>query len=243
MTSLISPVQGFNVYSSSFEAGMFNSIRSMTADMKHMQLISENVSKAGLSGFQANRVIRRPFVEHLGVASIEHVKDTRVGRLRQTGKGEDFALATQGYFQVLDPHTGQISLTRDGRSQIDAQGYMRSRQGQHFLDGSGNPIKLPEVPQDAGKQLKIDEDGTITYRSHQSGNYTPVGRLSIVSEAGNPPEKVEVIQMHVEDGNVMIQEEFMEMVPTRRYFEANSQVFKMQSESLQRMLQELGRAN
>ena len=51
MTSPISPVQGFNVYISSFEAGMFNSIRSMTADMKHMQLISENVSKSGLPGF------------------------------------------------------------------------------------------------------------------------------------------------------------------------------------------------
>jgi flagellar basal body rod protein FlgG len=64
----------------------------------------------------------------------------------------------------------------------------------------------------------------------------------VVSEAGTRPEKVEILHLHTEDGNVMIQEEFMEMVPTRRYFEANSQVFKIQSESLQRLLQELGRA-
>jgi flagellar basal body rod protein FlgG len=233
------PITAFNT---GFENGMLNSVRAMTADLKQMELLSENVSKSGLPGFQANRVVRRPFAELLGVESIEKVKDQRVGRLRQTGYGEDFALGTEGYFQLLNPQTGAITLTRDGRSQIDAKGYMRSQTGEHFLDATGNPIQLPEKPADAGKQLKIDEDGSITFRSLNSGTYTAVGRLGVVSEAGTRPEKVEILHLHTEDGNVMIQEEFMEMVPTRRYFEANSQVFKIQSESLQRLLQELGRA-
>jgi flagellar basal body rod protein FlgG len=240
----ISPMNIYPVsaYSSSFDAGMFGSIRAMTADMKHMEILTQNVSKSGLPGFQANRVVRRPFAEVLGVASVETMKDKRVGRLRQTGVGEDFALATEGYFQLLDPKTGRITLTRDGRSQISIEGYMTSQNGLHFLDASGNPIKLPEKPMDAGKQLKIDEDGSITFRSDVSGKYQAFGRLGVVTEAGQRPDKVDVVQMHTEDGNVMIQEEFMEMVPTRRFFEANSQIFKVQSESLQRMLQELGRA-
>ncbi|XVJ50615.1 MAG: hypothetical protein HEQ32_00370 [Vampirovibrio sp.] len=233
------PITAFNT---GFENGMFNSVRAMTADLKQMELLSENVSKSGLPGFQANRVVRRPFAELLGVESVEKVKDQRVGRLRQTGYGEDFALGTEGYFQLLNPQTGAVTLTRDGRSQIDAKGYMRSQTGEHFLDATGNPIQLPEKPADAGKQIKIDEDGSVTFRSLNSGTYTAVGRLGVVSEAGTRPEKVEILHLHTEDGNVMIQEEFMEMVPTRRYFEANSQVFKIQSESLQRLLQELGRA-
>jgi flagellar basal body rod protein FlgG len=231
-----------SAYSSSFDSGMFNSIRAMTADLKHMEVLSENVSKSGLPGFQATRVVRRPFAEILGVSSVETVKDKRLGRLRQTGAGEDFALASDGYFELLNPQTGRITLTRDGRSQIDRHGYIRSETGLHFLDASGNPLKLPEKPTDAGKQLKIDEDGSITFRSNVSGKYQAIGRLGVVTEAGQRPQTVEVVQMHTEDGNVMIQEEFMEMVPTRRFFEANSQIFKVQSESLQRMLQELGRA-
>jgi flagellar basal-body rod protein FlgF len=228
--------------SGNWVSGMNTSVRSMTADMRHIELISENISGLGVPGYQARRAVRRPFVEHLGAETIEHVVDTRLGRLRQTGRGEDVGLASEGYFQVFDAQTGITRLTRDGRSQFDAEGYMRTATGEHFLNAQGSPVKLPNAPQDAGKQLKIDVDGSITYRNHETGQLQGYGRLNIVTKAGNTPERVEVFQMHTEDGNVTLQEEFLEIIPPRRYFEANSQIFKIQSESLQRMLQELGRA-
>jgi flagellar basal body rod protein FlgG len=228
--------------SANWNTGMDNSVRAMTADMRHIELISENVTGLGTPGYQAKRVVRRPFVEYLGAESVEHVVDTRLGRLRQTGRGEDFGLASEGYFQVFDAQSGMTRLTRDGRSQFDTEGYMRTATGEHFLNSQGSPIKLPNAPQDAGKQLKIEVDGSISYRNHETGELEAHGRLNVVTKAGNKPERVEVFQMHTEDGNVTLQEEFLEIIPPRRYFEANSQIFKIQSESLQRMLQELGRA-
>jgi flagellar basal-body rod protein FlgF len=226
----------------SYEEGMTASVRSMTGDMQHLELLTENASKLGIPGYQANRVVRRPFVEHLGVESVEHVKDQRLGRLRQTGRGEDFALQTPGYFQILNPDRQTVTLTRDGRGQIDSNGFLVTATGEHFLDDAGSPVKFPNKPTDAGKQLKIDADGTLTFLDPKSGKITPHGRLSVVTESGQRPDRVLITPMHLEEGNVTLQEEFLAILPVRRYFEANSQVFKMQSEALQRMLQELGRA-
>jgi flagellar basal-body rod protein FlgF len=69
-----------------------------------------------------------------------------------------------------------------------------------------------------------------------------VGRLAVVTETGEPAGKVDVKQRMVEDSNVFLQREFTEMMPIRRNFEANRQLFIMQSDSLSRMIQELGRA-
>jgi flagellar basal-body rod protein FlgF len=229
--------------SGNWNTGIYTSIRSMTADMRHLELIAENVTGLGTPGYQAKRIVRRPFVEYLGAESVEQIRDTRMGRLRQTGRGEDFALASEGYFQVFDAKAGITRLTRDGRSQIDGEGYLRTTTGEHFLNAHGSPIRFPSVPEDAGKQVKIDLDGSITYRDHATGALKALGRLNVVTPAGNRPEQVEIYQMHTEDGNVTLQEEFMELIPPRRYFEANSQIFKLQGEALQRMLQELGRAS
>jgi flagellar basal-body rod protein FlgF len=224
-----------------FTGGMNANVLAMTADIKHLGIISENLSKLGMPGYQGKQVVRRPFIEHLGAETIESVADTRLGRLRQTGSGEDFALGSEGYFQTFNPNTGQVSLTRSGQSSIDQDGYMRTITGQHYLDAHGDPIKFPNRPVDPAKQVKIDEDGTITYLDQQGRKYDAIGKLGIVNEAGNRPEHPMVYHLHLEEGNITLQEQFLQIVPTKRYFEANSQVFKLQGEALQRMLQELGR--
>lgn len=231
-----------SVIPTGFSGGMQASVLAMTADIKHLQILSENLGKLGMAGYQGKHVVRRPFIEHLGAETIETVADTTLGRLRQTGSGEDFALGSEGYFQTFNPNTGQISLTRSGKSSIDKDGYMRTITGEHYLDAHGDPIKLPNRPVDPAKQLKIDEDGSITYLDQNGQKYDAIGKLGIVNEAGNRPEHPMVYHLHLEEGNVTLQEQFLEIVPTKRYFEANSQVFKLQSEALQRMLQELGRA-
>mgnify|MGYP006200332063 CR=1 FL=1 len=68
-----------------------------------------------------------------------------------------------------------------------------------------------------------------------------VGALGVVSQDGSTAAEVDVKQGYVEDSNVYLQKEYTSIMPVRRQFEANRQLFIMQSDQLSKMIQELGR--
>lgn len=222
--------------------GMFVAARSMAAYMEAMSVHADNIAHYAVPGYQAQKPIVRSFVEHLGPGAVERATSETIGRLRRTGQPTDLALESEGYFQLLDPATGMVQTTRDGRMTIDKDGYLLSMDGQrHFLDTGGNPLKLPKLPSDPANQLKVDRNGVVTFYNRYGGDMTPVGRLAVVSGKGGPLSEVAISQGTVEDSNVFLAEEFASILPKRREFEANRQVFILQSDSLSRMIQELGR--
>lgn len=223
--------------------GMFASTRSMAGNMRAMEIHSQNIANAGIPGYQAKEALRRKFVEHLGVQSIDEFTNTEVGRVRQTGIYTDMALTEAGYFQIQDAKTGAISLTRDGRTLVNKDGYLTlGTTGAYFLDSNGSKIKFESVPTNFEKQVKIDTDGTISYINQPAGQAKAVAKLSVVQLDGSKLEKPKVAQGYLEDSNVMLAKEFTSLVPIRREFEANRQFFLIQSDSLSRMIQELGKA-
>jgi flagellar basal-body rod protein FlgF len=223
--------------------GLFASTRSMAAELKVMETHSQNIANFGIPGYQAKEPIRRQFIEHLGVFSIDEHTNTEVGRLRQTGYRGDLALTQPGYFKVLDPATKQVQLTRDGRTQVDKEGYLRLVDGRFLLNSQGSPLQFKTIPTNFEKQVKIDANGLVSYLNQASGQQQAVGKLAIAPDPSHPlAEKPQVAQGVVEDSNVMLAKEFTAMVPVRREFEANRQFFLLQSDALSRMIQELGKA-
>ena len=144
---------------------------------------------------------------------------------------------------MQDAKTGAIKLTRDGRTIVNKEGYLTlATSGGYFLDANGTKIKFNTVPTNFEKQVKIDTDGTISYLNPLAGEAKAVGKLSVVQVDGSKLEKPKVAQGYLEDSNVMLAKEFTALVPIRREFEANRQFFLIQSDSLSRMIQELGKA-
>lgn len=223
--------------------GMFVAARSMAGYLQAVNIHSENIAFSGIPGYQSKKPVMRRFIEHLGPLAVESSTSEEIGRLRRTGAANDMALVSEGYFQTLDPTTGEVQNTRDGRMQVGADGTLRTIDGKKaFLDAGGQPITLPRQPTDLAKQLKISEDGSVIYYNKYGGDIVPVGRLSVVSAQGDPATEVKVSQGFLEDSNVMLAQEFAGLLPKRREFEANRQAFILQSDSLSRMIQELGRA-
>jgi len=228
---------------SSAADGMYATTRSMAGNMRAMEIHSQNISNFGIPGYQGKEALRRKFVEHLGVQSIDEYTNTEVGRIRQTGIHTDLALTEAGFFQVQDAKTGAVKLTRDGRTIVNKEGYLTlATSGGYFLDANGTKIKFNTVPTNFEKQVKIDTDGSISYINPLAGESKAVGKLSVVQVDGSKLEKPKVAQGYLEDSNVMLAKEFTALVPIRREFEANRQFFLIQSDSLSRMIQELGKA-
>lgn len=223
--------------------GLSQSTKSMMAEMKAMEVHSKNIAHFGIPGYQGQKTVRRRFVEHLGPETVESVTNINVGRLRNTGNPLDMALTAEGYFQVQSPKTGITNLSRDGRASIDKEGYLRTLEGQLFLDVNGQALRFGTIPRNADKEVKIDPDGSIYHIDLNRRAITQkIGQLGIVSANQQPLKKATVAQGYVEESNVMLAEEFTAMMPLRRQFEANRQFFLIQSDGLSRLIQELGRA-
>jgi len=172
---------------------------------------------------------------------VDKSTSTEIGRIRLSGNALDFALNSQGYFQKVNP-SGQVELTRDGRMMLDKQGYLLSLDGKKILSTAGQPIRFATIPQDLDKEVKVTSDGTITVYDAKKGDMVPMGKMAVVSQEGSQAAEVDVKQRYVEDSNVFLANEFVSIIPLRRQFEANRQLFILQSDGLSRMIQELGRA-
>jgi len=220
--------------------GMTISMKGMHTDVSILNMHTDNIANFGIPGYQRRKPVITTFAEYLGPDGVDPVVDTTIGRLRRSGRPLDVALSTKGYFQRLMPD-GHIELTRDGRFELDKNGALRSLDGKPILSSSGTPVQFTVMPTNLEKEVKISPNGEIQVFIQQTGKMTSMGKLGIANEQGTPTSDVNVAQYYVEDANVMLQDEYAAMMPLRREFESNRQLFIMQNDNLSRAIQELGR--
>lgn len=222
--------------------GLSISTRAMLTQLSILNVHTENIAHFGMPGYQRKEPIVTSFVEFLGPQAVDQVTSTEIGRLRKSGQPLDLALNTKGYFQKLNA-MGGIELTRDGRFSIDKDGYLRALDGKHIASSSGQPLQLSVIPQDLEKHMRVSPAGEVQVYDTRLGELVAVDRIGVVSETGSVADDIDIKQGYVEDSNVMLQQEFVGMVPLRRMMEANRQMFLLQSDGLSRMIQELGRTS
>ena len=219
--------------------GMLSSIRDMYLQTDIMNVINDNIQGFNKVGYQRKVPVVSSFAEFLGPNALSQNVDEEVGRIKITKNPLDIALATKGYFQVLTP--SGIQLTRDGRFTMDKDGNLLTLQNYKVLSKEGKPVKLSHIPEDL-EDIKIQNDGTIKYLDRSDLKLHDAGTISIVTSEGTTLQNPDVKQGYVEESNVSLQEELFNMVPVRRNFEANRELFLIQSDSLAKVLQELGKA-
>ena len=175
------------------------------------------------------------------------------GAFQQTGKQLDLAIEGQGFFQVLDPSTGETIYTRAGNFNVNSNGNM--------VMGSASTGRLLEpgvdIPQDA-TAISIGPDGIVSVKQPGTTTMSQVGQIQLAqfinpdgllklgenlySETdasgaaiqGNPgQEGIGVIrQGMLEKSNVEPVRELIDLITTQRAFELNSQCVKTGDEIL-----------
>lgn len=220
--------------------GLNLSIQGMMTQISLINIHTDNISNFGTPGYQRKDPVITSFAEYLGPNAVDKVASTEVGRVRKSGNPLDFALNTTGYFQIISPN-GDVELTRDGRFKLDKDGYLRNLENKQVLSASGVPVKLPYVPSDLEKEVKVAPNGDIKLYDLKKGVATDVDRIGVVSDTGTAASDINMSQGFTEDSNVFLQNEFVGIMPLRRQFEANRQLFIIQNDTLSRMIQELGR--
>ena len=222
------------------KTGLGMSISAMHLGMEIMGIGSENVTGSDKVGYQRKEPVVSSFAQYLGIHALSTAVDDQVGRIIVSQSPLDCALSEKGYFQLLHKD-GTIELTRDGRFHLDKDGNLLSVKGHNVLSAGGQPIVFPVVP-DELKDVKISKEGNISIFNAQTRKMVDAGKIAVVSSEGAVVTEPCVEQQCLEYSNVSLQQEFMELVPVKRNFDANRQLFMLQHSKLSRPLQELGRA-
>jgi len=180
--------------------------------------------------------------------------DFRQGAFQQTGEELDVAIEGPGFFQILDPATGEIVYSRAGNFSLNANGQM--------VMGSANTGRLLEppivIPPDA-TAIVISAEGQVQVRQPGNNNLSSVGDIELVSfinaegllklgenlyvetdASGTPTpgtpgqDGLGVLrQNYLESSNVEPVRELIDLITTQRAFELNSQAIQAGDDIMQ----------
>ena len=114
------------------------------------------------------------------------------------------------------------------------------------LDLYKNIDSIPEINAfNAAKNAKIvaeiiNSKGKVSVYDKNIGGLIDAGHLGIVDSNGLAVLNPDVKQGYNEYSNVLIQNEFLAVKPVVRNFEANRQIFLIESSNLQKVISQLG---
>jgi len=222
------------------EDGLSTSLRGMHLQSGLLNNIGDNINGFNKVGYQRKAPVLSSFAEIIGIQALSEVTDAKAGRISKTDNPLDFALVKEGYLQYQTPEG--IKLTRDGRFKLDKDGNLLTLENQKVLSISGQSIKFKFVP-DSMDQIKVDKEGKISVYNSKTNKLEYMDQLSVVSNKGKYLSDIDVRQGYAESSNVSLHTEFMNMIPVRRNFEANRQLYIIQNDELSKVIQELGRSS
>ena len=222
------------------EQGIKASIRAMHVQSEIIGMINENVTGFDKIGFQRREPVVSSFTEYIGIHGLSSTVDDQIGRITVSKNPLDITMANKGYFQILTPNG--VKLTRDGRFKLDKEGFLLDLEDNKVLSDAGLPIQLPVVPEDLN-QVVVNSKGKISVYDSNSEKIHEAGYLGVVDSNGMAVISPDVKQGFNEHSNVILQNEFMAIKPVVRNFEANRQIFLIESSNLQKVISQLGQGS
>jgi flagellar basal body rod protein FlgG len=219
-----------------FENGLTTSIRAMHLQTELFGIINENYNSFDKVGYQRKEPVVSSFAEYIGVHALSKATDDSIGRIGHSLNPLDVAIANKGYFQYQSPDG--IKITRDGRFKLDKNGNLLTLENFHVLANDGTQIKLPVVPEKL-EDVKIFQNGDVKVFNKKTNKLEYAGTLSVVTNQGVAVLDPNIKQGYNEYSNVSMHSEILQVIPMKRNFEANRQMFVMQNNNLSKAIQTL----
>lgn len=222
------------------DGGITASLMAMHLQSQIIAINNENITGFDKIGYQRQEPVVSSFTEFIGVHGLSKSTDDKVGRIAVSANPLDLAITQKGYFQTQDAEG--IKITRDGRFKLDNEGNLLTLTDAKVLSNAGMPIQLPFVPEKL-EDIKVNAKGEIRVFNHKTLKQEYAGTIGVINTDGQIVTRPEIKQSFNEYSNVSLQEEFITMMPIIRNFEANRQMFMIQNQNLQKVINQLGSAS
>lgn len=247
--------------------GLYTAASSMGVLEKKTNIRSNNLANVNTNGFKKSEAITASFPEMLlskieadkadqqigslatGAYLERSFKDMSQGDFKRTDNALDFAIEGSGFF-VIETENGE-KYSRDGNFTINSDSELITQSGNNVLDSNGNRIQI--IPD---QDFRVSAEGQITFNNGLQG--AQIGLVDFENEAelaqtGDNLYELQgetepiasqagIAQGYVEGSNVQIVEEMAKMIKTTRHYESNQKVISSIDESLNKVINEVGRA-
>lgn len=143
--------------------GIYTAGRSLEHRVKNIDVIANNLANLGTTGYKREV----PFTEILnqyGEVSIRKVTSQTQGDILQTSNPLDLAISGDGFF-VVKGEDGQKELTRDGRFQLNDEGFLVNANGLKVI-GQNGEISIEETLLAKDSVINITKGGEIRIGEH-----------------------------------------------------------------------------
>lgn len=241
---------------------IYSQMQAMQVLNKTQEVTADNLANINTPGFKGNKVFYRMLREEVNGKITERTVpmqqvNMEQGVLEPTGNQFDLGINGEGFFKVEDGDN--TFLTRDGRFNLDQDGFLVNKSG-HKVMGEAGPILLAEYFQSTGTdggmpELKISKDGTIRLNGKIADklSISKVSDPALLERKGNSYFSVKgdadlieenagtVMQGYYEKGNVQPLNEMVDMMRTMQTFESQQKAMRTTDEMLSRITQQLGR--
>lgn len=248
--------------------GLYTSYTGMVNQQYRLDVVSNNLANATTTGFKKEGCTTQSFDYVYGIK----IKDATVGHLNQnigkmslgakigetyrswnqgslisTGSNYDFALSGNGFFNIsFTNKLGETTTmyTRDGSFQMNAEGYLVTKDGDYVLGESG-PIQLPtnisELTVEATGEIYADGQYIDTFALTDFEDYDYLEmygeNLFIAVEGATETDTpVTVTQGYLEASNINVVSEMVDMITIAREYESGQKVMNAIDEMLGRMV-------
>ncbi len=233
--------------------GLYSAAAGMSAQQQQLDAISNDLANISTTGYKSerigfgdllyNEVNQGATSTSTGAGASAQVigHDQAQGAIQETGNPLDLAIQGDGFFQVKGAG-GQVSLTRNGAFNVDAQGRITSDDGS-LLDP---PITLPHGVSPSA--VSIAADGTVQAGGRKLGQIALVtvtspdhliadggGRFTTNAASGTPHaagSASTIRQGALEGSNVDMATEMATMMTTQRSYQLASSAIKSQDQMM-----------
>ena len=219
--------------------GLIASLKAMQVQSALINMTNDNVTGFDKVGYQRKEPVVSSFTEYMGVNALSTTVDDKVGRITVSPNPLDLALAKKGYFQTQSAEG--VKLTRDGRFKLDKDGNLLTLDDSKVLSDCGSPIKLNIIPENLNGVV-VNSRGALSVFNKATNKLEYVANIGVVDSNGIVSMNPEVKQGYNEFSNVSLEREFLGMMPIIRNFDANRQMFMIESANLTKAISQLGSA-
>jgi flagellar basal body rod protein FlgG len=238
---------------------LYQAASAMNAASRWQEVVAENLAAGSVPGFKKRELSFAAVQAGLpanGMSPANHVIPRAIsavnfqfGELRATGSKTDVAIEGAGFFEVQLPD-GSFGYTRDGEFHLNGQGQLATKEGYLVLSEAGpvqfdaaNPAPFTISPTGEISQGADGKGRLKVVQFEQQNLLRPVGSgLYLADHPGLIPQaatNVTLRQGFLEGANVSPVAEMANLITAMRLFEANSKVFQMQDERLDKAIREL----
>lgn len=254
--------------------GLYTAYTGMVNQQKRLDTITNNLANASTTAYKREGATARAFDEFLaikiqdrttgyinenigamslGVKIGENYTDYSQGAFKQTENTYDLALEGNGFFAIsFTNKSGEMSTkyTRDGEFTIDAEGALRTKDGDYVLNDAGSQIFVPteatQVVVTAVGEIYADQEYIDTIQIVDFEDYDYLKKYGEnmydpVDGAVMTDSSAVIHQGYLETSNINAVTEMVEMITITRAYESNQKALQAADDMLQKAVNEVGK--